>query len=161
DLVRRGGAVTLASGGTAPAQAAKAATGTLPIVFTGGGDPVKLGLVKSLGRPGGNATRGLNFSGTLMTKRLTFLRELVPGAALIAVLVNSASPDAEREMTDVQASAKSIGQPTRGVSVSSERELEAALPAAAQMHAGALFVSADPLFTTARAELVAVVAKRG
>jgi len=161
DLVRRGVAVIVATGGSVPAQAAKAATATIPIVFTGGGDPVKLGLVESLGRPGGNATGVVNFSFALTTKRLTFLRELVPGAALIAVLVNSASPDAEREVTEVQEYAKSIGQPIRVVSAGSERDFEAALAAAAQMHAGGLFVSADPLFTTARAQLVAVVAKRG
>ena len=161
DLVGRKVAVIVATGGNAPAQAAKAATATTPIVFTGGGDPVKLGLVESLGHPGGNVTGVLNFSGALTGKRLALLRDLVPGATLIAVLVNSASPDTEKQVAEIQEAARSIGQAVRVVSAGSEPDLEAALATVAQMHAGALFVTADPLFTNPRSQLLALVARRG
>ena len=161
DLVGRKVAVIVATGGNAPAQAAKAATATTPIVFTGGGDPVKLGLVESLGHPGGNVTGALNFSGALTAKRLALLRDLVPGATLIAVLVNSASPDTEKQVAEIQEAARSIGQAVRVVSAGSEQDLEAALATVVQVHAGALFVTADPLFTNPRSQLLALVARRG
>jgi putative ABC transport system substrate-binding protein len=121
DLVGRKVAVIVATGGNAPARAAKAATAKIPIVFTGGGDPVKLGLVESLGHPGGNATGVLNFSYALTAKRLALLRELVPGVTLIAVLVNSASSDTEREVAEIEEVARSIGQPVRVVTAGSEK----------------------------------------
>ena len=159
DLVRRRVAVIVATGGSAPAIAAKAVTATIPIVFTGGGDPVKLGLVASFGRPGGNATGVLNISTVLTAKRLQLLRELVPTATLIAVLLNPASPDAEAQVREIQEAARTLGQQIHIMNAGNESDFDAAFTAVAQERAGALFVSADPLFTSRRTQLVALAAK--
>src|SRR6516162_11855620 len=158
DLVDRRVAVIVATGGGAPALAAKAATATIPIIFTGGTDPVKAGLVDSLARPGGNATGVLNISTELTAKRLDILRELVPTAALIGVLRNPASPDAEGQLEEIQEAARATGQPIHVVNASGERDFEAAFKEMVQRRAGAVFVSADPLFTSGRAQLVALAA---
>jgi ABC-type uncharacterized transport system substrate-binding protein len=142
-------AVIVATGGGAPAIAAKAATATIPIVFTGGSDPVRLGLVASLGRPGGNATGVVNISGELTTKRLQLLRELVPTATMITVLYNPASPDAEAQVTQVHEAARAIGQQIHVVTASTEGNFDTALTTAVQKRAGALYVTGDPLFTNA------------
>ena len=159
DLVRRQVAVIVATGGFAPAIAAKAATATIPIVFTGGGDPVKLGLVASLGRPGGNATGVLNISAVLTAKRLELLRELVPAATMIAVLFNSASSDAAAQVREIQEAARTIGQQIHVVNASHERDFDAAFATVVQKRAGALLVGADPLFTSRRTHLVTLAAK--
>src|SRR6516225_4363413 len=159
DLVRRRVAVIVASGGGAPALAAKAATATIPIVFMGGTDPVKSGLVESLGRPGGNATGVLNVSTLVTAKRMTLLRELVPSAGLIAVLRNPVSPDAEGQLREVEEAAHTIGQQFEIVEASSERDFDAAFATIVQLHARALFVSADPLFTGGRVQLVSLAAQ--
>jgi putative ABC transport system substrate-binding protein len=159
DLVDRRVAVIVATGGGAPVLAAKAATATIPIVFTGGTDPVKAGLVNSLARPGGNATGVLNISTTLTAKRLDILRELMPTAALIAVLRNPASPDAEGQLQEIQEAARVTGQPIYIVNASAEGDFEAAFAEMMQRRAGGLFVSADPLFTSGRAQLVALAAR--
>ena len=159
ELVDRRVAVIVATGGGAPALAAKAATGTIPIIFTGGNDPVKAGLVDSLARPGRNLTGVLNISTILTAKRLDFLRELVPTAALIGVLRNPASPDAEGQLEEIQEAARAVGQPIYVVNASGEREFEVAFDEMVQHRVGAAFVSADPLFTSARAQLVALAAR--
>jgi putative ABC transport system substrate-binding protein len=159
DLVRRHVAVIIATGGSAPASAAKAATATIPIVFTGGSDPVRLGLVASLGRPGSNATGVVNISTALTTKRLELLRELVPTATMIAVLYNPASPDAEAQVGQIQEAARIIGQQIHLVTASTEGDFAAAFAAAVQKRAGALFVTGDPLFTSRRTQLVALATK--
>jgi putative ABC transport system substrate-binding protein len=159
DLVNRQVAVIVATGGGAPALAAKAATATIPIVFTGGTDPVKAGLVESLARPGGNATGVLNISTELTAKRLDILRELMPTAALIAVLRNPDSPDAEGQLQEIQNAAHSIGQSIQVVNASAGRDFEPAFAEVVQRRAGGLFVSADPLFTSGRAQLVALAAR--
>jgi putative ABC transport system substrate-binding protein len=159
DLVRRQVAVIVATGGAAPAIVAKAATATIPIVFTGGGDPVKLGLVASLGRPGGNATGAINISTALTAKRLELLREMVPAATMIAVLFNPARADGQAQVSEVQAAARTIGQQIHVVSASNERDFGAAFATATRNGAGALFVTGDPLFTSRRAELVALAAR--
>jgi putative tryptophan/tyrosine transport system substrate-binding protein len=158
DLVDRRVAVIVATGGGAPALAAKAATATIPIVFTGGTDPVKAGLVNSLARPAGNATGVLNISTVLTAKRLDILRELMPTAGLIAVLRNPASPDAEGQLQEIQEAARVTGQPIHTVNASAEGDFEAAFAEMMQRRAGGLFVSADPLFTAGRAQLVALAA---
>lgn len=159
DFVRRQVAVIMATGGTAPAIAAKAATATIPIVFTGGSDPVRRGLVANLGRPGGNATGVVNISTELTAKRLELLRELVPTATMIAVLSNPASPDAEAQVIQVQEAARIVGQQIHVVAARNEGDFDAAFGAAVQRRAGALFVTGDPLFTSRRTQLVALAAR--
>jgi putative tryptophan/tyrosine transport system substrate-binding protein len=160
DLVHHRCAVIIGSGYPA-AQAAKAATTTVPIVFVTGQDPVINGLVASLNRPGGNMT-GVGFlSSALGTKRLELLRQLMPKAAAIAMLVhpNVNTPDAERELRDVQAAAHASGQELIVVEVRSDRDIEAAFATFAQRGAGALFVGTGAFFT-ARRERVAALAVR-
>jgi putative ABC transport system substrate-binding protein len=159
DLVSRRVAVIVATGGGAPALAAKAATASIPIVFTGGTDPVKAGLVASLGRPGGNATGVLNISTVLTAKRLELLRELVPAPDLIAALFNPSSPDAEGQQAEFEMAARAIGQQILILNASSDRDFEVAFAAIRGRRAAALFVSADPLFTTRRTQLVGLVAQ--
>jgi len=159
ELVRRQVAVIAATGGNAPAVAAKTATAAIPIVFSGGGDPVKLGLVASLSRPGGNATGVNMFTSALEPKRLGLLRELVPGAALIAVLVNPNSPNIETQLKDLQEAARGVGQQIHILHGSSERELDTAFATLTQLRAGALLIGSDPFFNSRRDELVALAAR--
>jgi putative ABC transport system substrate-binding protein len=159
DLVARRAAVIMATGGSAPALAAKAATTTIPIVFTGGADPVKAGLVSSLSRPGGNATGVVNIEVELTAKRLELLRELVPTAALIAVLLNPTNPDVETQVAEVKRAAQTLGQQISLFTARSDSEFDAAFAAVVERRAGALFVSGDPLFTSRRARLVALAAQ--
>src|SRR5262245_33507133 len=119
DLVRRQVTV-LAATSTPAALAAKAATSTIPIVFTGGADPVAVGLVASLNRPGGNATGVNNYINVLGAKRLELLHELVPRAAVVGMLVNPTFPDAESQWKDVKEAARMTGQQVRAVNASSE-----------------------------------------
>ncbi len=159
DLISRRVAVIMATGGGAPVLAAKAATTTIPIVFTGGTDPVKAGLVASLNRPGGNATGVINIATELTTKRLELLRELAPKASLMAVLYNPASPDADGQVQEILQAARVIGQQIELFKAVSESDFEIAFAAIVERHAGALFVSADPLFTSRRMRLVALAAQ--
>src|SRR6266851_9046469 len=136
DLIRR--QVALIVGNTPPALAAKAATTTMPIIFTTGGDPVRDGLVDSLNRPGGNVT-GISFiTVELGAKQLGLLRELRPGAAPIAVLVDPKWPLTERFVSEVQAAALAVGQQLIVLYVSSDREIETAFTTLVQRGAGAL-----------------------
>jgi putative tryptophan/tyrosine transport system substrate-binding protein len=156
DLVRR--QVALIVGNTSAALAAKAATTTVPIVFASGGDPVKLGLVASLNRPGGNVT-GVSFiSLELGTKHLGLLRELRPGAARIAVLVDPKSPTTEPFVSQVQAAASVIGQQIEVLYVSSDREIETALTTLVQ-RADALLVGGAGLMYSRREQIVALAAR--
>jgi putative ABC transport system substrate-binding protein len=159
DLIARRAAVIMATGGGAPAFAAKAATTTIPIVFTGGSDPVKAGLVASLSRPSGNATGVVNIEVELTARRFELLRELVPTAALIAVLFNPTNPDAERQVVEVERAAQTLGQQISLFNARSEGEFDAAFAAIVERRAGALFVSGDPLFTSGRARLIALAAQ--
>jgi len=123
DLVRRKVAVIVTTGGPAVAFAAKAAATTIPIVFLVAEDPVRLGLVASLARPSGNLT-GINFfSGELTAKRLALLRELVPGATRVAVLVNPTGPAAETTLRDAEAAARVIGLQIQVLNASTSREM--------------------------------------
>ena len=153
ELVRRQVAV-IAATSTYSAFAANAATTTTPIVFLVGEDPVKLGLVASLARPGGNLT-GINFFlGELTAKRLELLRELAPGAARVAVLVNPANIAIETTLRDVQSAARAIGLQIQVLNASTSREIEGAFAALARDRPDALFVGPDAFFTGRRVQLV-------
>jgi ABC-type uncharacterized transport system substrate-binding protein len=152
ELVRRRIAVIV--GNTPSAFAAKAATTTIPIVFIVAEDPVRLGLVASLARPGGNLT-GVNFfTGELVAKRLELLRELVPRAARVAVLVNPAGPDAETTLKDVEPAARAIGLQIPVLNASTSREINAAFATFVRERPDALFVGGDPFFSSRRVQLV-------
>jgi putative tryptophan/tyrosine transport system substrate-binding protein len=154
DLVRR--QVALIVGNTPATVAAIAATTTVPIVFVTGNDPVITGLVASLNRPGGNAT-GVSFlSSAVGTKRLELLRQLVPKAAALAMLVDPNTADAERERRDVQAATQAIGQELTVVDVSSDRDIEIAFPTFVERGAGALFVGIGAFFNSRRERIVAL-----
>jgi ABC-type uncharacterized transport system substrate-binding protein len=138
DLVRRRVAVIVTPGGTADAQAAKAATASIPVVFTTGGDPIKLGLVTSLSHPGGNVTGVTFFSNVLAAKRLMLLRDLMPSAAAIAVLMNPTNANANIDLDESQAAARALGLQLQLLQATNEREIEAAFSAMGQNPSGAL-----------------------
>lgn len=159
DLVRRRVAVIVATGGDASGRAAKAATATIPIVFTSGGDPVREGLVASFNRPGGNAT-GVNLLLTAIEgKRLELLREMVPTAALIAVLLNPANAAVGGQVNDFQAAARSAGQQLHILRASNDGEIDAAFAAAAELRVGALLVASDPFFNSRRERLAELASR--
>jgi ABC-type uncharacterized transport system substrate-binding protein len=158
ELARRPVAV-LVAGSDPAALAAKAATTTIPIAFAVGADPVKLGLVASYNRPGGNAT-GMNIlTSTLEAKRLGLLRELVPQAATIGILLNPNYPQAESHLRDMQEAARAVGLQIHVLRASTDREIEAAFESVAQHTILALAVSADPFFDTRRDKIVASAAR--
>jgi ABC-type uncharacterized transport system substrate-binding protein len=157
DLVRQQVAVIVAPAGLAPALAAKAATKTIPIVFVIADDPVRLGLVASLARPGGNLT-GINFlSGELTAKRLELLRELMPSATRMAVLVNPAN--AENPEREVETAARSIGLQIQTLNASTIREINAAFATFVRERPDAVFVGLDPFFNSRRIQLVQLAAR--
>jgi putative ABC transport system substrate-binding protein len=159
DLVRQNVAVILTSGGDVAALAAKAATSSIPIVTVSGTDPVKAGLVASFNRPGGNVT-GASFVATeLETKRLEILRDVVPTAAAIGVLINPTNPAAESRSKDLQMAARTLERNIHILSASSESELETAFATLIQQRADALLVSTDSFFTSQRDRLVALAAR--
>ena len=153
DLVRRQVAV-VATIAPPSAFAAKVATTTIPVLFIVGEDPVRLGLVASLSRPGGNLT-GINiFSAELTAKRLALLRELVPGTARVAVLVNPDSPTiAEATLRDAEAAARAIGMQIQVLNASTSQEINAAFASLVRERPDALFVSPDPFFSIRRMQL--------
>ena len=157
DLIRQ--PVAIIVGNTDAALAAKAATTTVPIVFASGSDPVRDGLVASLNRPGGNVTGLVYFSAVLGAKRLELLRQLVPGATTIAVLVNPNTPLTEAERKDVQTAAQAIGQQLIIFDISSDRDIETAFAAFVQRGAGALLVGTGGFLNSNR-ERIAAVANR-
>jgi putative tryptophan/tyrosine transport system substrate-binding protein len=148
DLVRRKVAVLVATGGSPAVLAAKAATTIIPIAFTIGGDPVRLGIVTSLSRPGGNITGVDLFVNQMETKRLGLLRALVPKANLIAILLNPNNPIATDQMREVQEVARATGQQIQILSASSESEINAAFATVVQLHAAAMLVCGDPFFNS-------------
>jgi putative tryptophan/tyrosine transport system substrate-binding protein len=149
----------VAVGGAPPGLAAKAATSIIPVVFIIGGDPVKLGLVESLNRPGGNVTGVTVLSGTLTAKRLELLRELLPGAGAVAFLINPTSPEVETQLTDVQTAARTVGQDIVVVEAGSVHDLDAAFAALQQQRASAVLIANDAMFVNHRKELVALAAR--
>ena len=159
DLVRRGVAVIMA-GSPPAALAAKRATQTIPIVFTSGADPVKIGLVSSFNRPGGNATGfHIQFS-QLVGKRLSLLHEMVPRAARIAVLINPAHPsDAEQTVRNATKTAHALGLDLRVFNAGTVGEIDTAFAALVAWRAGAVFVGPDPLFVVRNAQIVTLAAR--
>ena len=160
DLVRRQVAVIAATSGIGPALAAKAATTMIPVVFVVGPDPVRLGLVASLARPGGNLT-GINFfNAELTAKRLELLRELVPGAVRVAVIVNPAGGgDAEATLRDVEPAARTMGLQLHVLNASTSREIDTAFATFVRERPDAVFVSLDPFLNSRRAQLVNLAAR--
>jgi putative ABC transport system substrate-binding protein len=158
DLVRRQVAAIVA-GGTPSALAAKAATSTIPVVINTGNDPVQLGLVASLNRPGGNVTGIVVLTVDLAAKRAEVLHELLPTATVLAVLVNPTTPNAEPEARGVRDAARSLGLPLHVLKASTEGEIDTAFGTLAELHAGALVVAVDPFLTSRRAQIVALAAR--
>ena len=158
ELVEIQVAVILAAGGSQTGLAAKAATPTIPIVNIGS-DPDRVGLVASLNRPGGNVTGVSLLSWPLTPKRLELLRELVPTATIIGVLVNPNAPNTELESREIQAAARAIGQQIRILSATTEREIDAAFASVTQHGVGALVIGADAFFDSRRDLAVALAAQ--
>jgi putative tryptophan/tyrosine transport system substrate-binding protein len=159
DLIRRKVAVIF-GGGPPAALAAKTATSTIPIVFTSGDDPVKSGLVMSLNRPGGNITGVSVFTGQLGAKQLGLLREIVPNASTVAILVNPNNPLTESVTKDVQHAAATTGHRIRVVNAGGESDFGPAFATMAELRAGALIVGGDPFFFSRSNQLVALAAGR-
>ena len=141
------------------ALAAKAATQTIPIVFTSGADPVAFGLVPSLSRPGGNLTGFSNYFGSLGAKRLEPLRELVPTAGVVGILVNPSNANAAEHTEGLRAAARALGQPISVAQADSDAEIEAAFAAFARERVGALLISDDPAYIAKAKLLVGLVAR--
>jgi putative ABC transport system substrate-binding protein len=159
DLVRRQVAVIFVSGGTTTELAAKAATSTIPVVFIAGSDPVKMGLVASLNRPGGNVTGVTFFAEELGPKRVEILSELVPQAGTVAYLADSRSPNVDEVANDLTAAARAFGRQLIVQKVSSASEFDAAFATLAQRMAGALYVGSHPLFSANPVPIVALAAR--
>jgi ABC-type uncharacterized transport system substrate-binding protein len=155
DLVRRQVTVIVATGGSAPALAAKAATSTIPIVFTGE-DPVTIGLVASFNQPGGNATGVSTLATEIGSKRVGILHELVPTATTIALLYNPARREAEGDLRDMQSAADALGQKIQMLKVANEGEIDAAFVVSARERPGALLIGPDPFLTCRREQIVAL-----
>ena len=159
ELVRRDVAVIVAIGGNTSAVAAKPATETIPIIFAIGGDPIKMGLVASLNRPGGNITGVAFLVATLVAKQFEVLHEAVPKSALIGYLINPSVANSETDTKNVLAAAESVGQRLRVVQARTDSELDATFVTLVQERAGALVVGGDPFFLTRRAKIVELAAR--
>jgi putative tryptophan/tyrosine transport system substrate-binding protein len=160
ELIGRGVSVLAATGGTISGRAAKAATTTVPIVFTTGDDPVRAGLVTSLNRPGGNATGVSVYTARLGSKRLALLHEMVPSASPIAILVNPTNPDTEDEAKDIQDAAQGLGVQVFVVRASKADDLDSAFTTLAQHEARAVIVGGDTFFTSRRSQISLAAARR-
>jgi putative ABC transport system substrate-binding protein len=159
ELLGRQPAVIVAIGGPTSAFAAKAATKTIPIVFTIAGDPVKLGLVASLSRPGGNVTGVTTLSSLVVAKQFEVLHETVPRAKVIGCLVNSVNPNAESDIKEAREATRALGLKLHVLNASAERDIDAAFAAFVQNRADAVVVVSDALFNSRPNELVALAAR--
>jgi putative ABC transport system substrate-binding protein len=155
DLVQRQVTVIL-SGTNVTTRAVMATTQTIPVVFTAAGDPVKLGFVSSLNRPGGNITGVTNLANLLMAKNMELLNEVVPGSAPVGYLINPENPNAEADLSDVQGAARALNRQLIVVNARGEADLDQAFVTFAQRKAGGLLVGADPLFIQWRDRLIAM-----
>src|ERR1700743_1838553 len=158
-LIRLSPSILVATGGEPAALAVAAATKTIPIVYLVGGDPVKQGLAASLSQPGGNATGVTLLTSLLEPKRFGLLRELVPAAATVGVLLNPNYAPAEASLQDVRKAADAVGVQVQVFRAGTEDEIDAAFESVSRRHIGALSVIADPFFDTRRAKLVAAAAR--
>jgi len=159
ELTRRQVSLIAAGGTPASALAAKSATATIPIVFTNAADPVQIGLVASLNRPGGNITGFTQLGAELGAKRLGLLRELVPSATSIAILVNPNRPGVDAQSAQAQEAARTLGLQLHILKASSERDFDAAFLTLIQLRASALVISADALFNDRRDQLIALASR--
>jgi putative ABC transport system substrate-binding protein len=159
ELVRRPVSVLVSTGGEPAALAAKTATSSIPTVFAVGGDPVSLGLVASYNRPGTNATGTTLLTAALEPKRLGLVHELVPGTAVMGILLNPAYPAYEAQLFDVQEAARAIRLDLRILRADTDREIETAFEALAEQRIPALAVAAAPFFDTRREKLVHLAAR--
>ena len=159
DLVGRKVAVIAATGGGNSTLAAKASTTTIPIVFVTGGDPVQEGYVASLNRPGGNITGVTFFANVLSAKALGLLHELVPNAAVIALVVNPNLPESARMRSDTQEAARTLGRQLLVLNAGTPSEIDTAFATLRQRRAGALLVGGDPFFSSRRQQIVALAAR--
>jgi ABC-type uncharacterized transport system substrate-binding protein len=158
ELVGRRVAVIVAGGGDRPVQAAKAATTTIPVVFTGTDDPVGFGYVASFNRPGGNITGVSLFTSQLEAKKFALLRELAPAIPRIAMLVNPNNSTIETDVADVQTAARAIGQQIDVLRAANEREIDQAFRTMARQRSDALLVAHDPFFNSRREQLITLAA---
>src|SRR5215831_9913010 len=161
DLVGRHATLIVAQGGDPSVLAAKSATATIPVVFTISSDPVKLGIVGSLNRPGGNVTGFWPYTSLLGTKRLELMRQLLPANALIAVLVNPENPNSDLDVTELQNAARMLGQSITFVRARSEPEIDAVFATLGERRASALLVNTDPFFLARRDQFVSLAARNG
>jgi putative ABC transport system substrate-binding protein len=159
DLVRREVKVLVATGGTAPVVAAKAATTTIPIVFVMGGDPVKLGVVPDLARPGGNITGVTFLANGLAAKEVQLLHELVPEADLVGFLVNPNDPNANSDIEQAQEAADTLRKKVLFVKAGTESDIDVAFTTLAQQHVGALFVDVEPFFSVHQSKILALATR--
>jgi putative ABC transport system substrate-binding protein len=159
DLVGRRVAVIVTQGGDPPPLAAKSATSTIPIVFTISSDPVKLGLVGSLNRPGGNVTGFWAYTSLLGTKRFELIRQLLPANTLIAVLVNPNNPNAHIDTPYFQDAARTLGQSISLMTASTETEIDAVFATLSDRRVSALLVNTDPFFLARRDQFVSLAAR--
>jgi putative ABC transport system substrate-binding protein len=156
DLARRQVSLIVAGGSPASALAAKSATATIPIVFANAADPVQIGLVASINRPGGNVTGFTELGADLGAKRMGLLRELVPSATSIAILVNPTRPGVDAQSTQAQEAAQALGLQLHILNASREPDFGAAFLKLVQLQAGGLVISADALFSDRRDEIIAL-----
>ena len=159
DLVRRRVDVIITSGGMVSALVAKAATATIPVVFTTGGDPVRSGLVASLNRPGGNVTGVTQLTNLLEAKRVEVLHEVVPGAPVIAMLVNPKGSEVETQVRDAQLAARTLAIQIDVFRAQSEGEIDKAIITIVHERMGALLVASDPFLSSRQEQLVALAAR--
>ena len=160
ELVARSVNVLVAVGGDASARAAKAATSTIPVVFTISSDPVEAGLVQSINRPGGNATGCLVLTTVeLDAKRLEFMSEIVPGASIFGVLVNPKYPPAKNQAREIETAATKLGRTIYGVEAGNDAQLETAFAALLQKGVAALVVASDPFFDSRRKRIISFAAE--
>ena len=159
DLIGRQVAVIVAPGGVPAALAAKSATTTIPIVFEMGADPIAMGLVDSLNRPEGNLTGVSSLNVEVTPKRLEILHEMVPAAAVVAVLVNPTSPTADSQLRNLQAAARALGLQLHVLYASTERDFDTVFVTLFQLRAGGLVVASDGFFATHSEQLAALTVR--